>query len=200
MSALPKTQFTVAEYFAIEGVSEVKHEYLDGQIYAMSGASPDHDRIVGDTQANLIIASREGQCEVFTSDMRAVVNHAIYFYPDLKVTCETPRFTTMQGLQSLTNPTLIIEVLSPSTEKFDRGEKFQRYQTLDSLQEYVLITQNAPLIEIYNRHNHRQWLYTAVHGLDATVTLESIGCTLALADVYRRVAFDPPASETPQED
>lgn len=191
MSALPKQRLTVADYFAIERDSQIKHEYLDGEIYMMSGASRDHERIVSDVDTSLNNQLRERGCEVFGSNMRVEADASAFFYADLLVVCGEAQFGAQGGLDTLRNPNVIIEVLSPSTETFDRGVKFQRYQRLESLQTYVLIAQNKPIVEVYTRQTNGKWLYALAQGMDATVTLDSIGCMLPLSEVYRRVTFEP---------
>lgn len=189
--ALPKKRYTPEEYFAIERESDIRHELLDGEVYAMSGASPDHERIVGDTYSSLRQQLRGKGCEIFLSNLRLKINRGYYFYGDLSVTCGEPLFVLESGLKSLINPTLVIEVLSPSTAEIDRGAKFLRYQSVESLQEYVLISQQKPIIEVYSRQLNGKWQYAAVQGLDSTAVLESIGCTLLLSDVYERVTVEP---------
>lgn len=189
--ALLKKRYTPEEYFAIERESALRHELLDGEVYAMSGASPEHERIVGDTHISLNGQIRGKGYEIFLSNLRLKLNKGTYFYGDLSVVCGEPLFVLESGLKSLINPTLVIEVLSPSASDFDRGEKFRRYQTIESLQEYVLINQQKPVVEVDTRQLDGKWLYASVQGLDATTALESIGCTLRLADVYERVTVIP---------
>ncbi|MBK8022852.1 MAG: Uma2 family endonuclease [Chloroflexi bacterium] len=191
--ALPRLRRTLEEYFALERESDVRYEYFDGQITMMSRASPSHERIISDVDTQLNNQLQDGRCEDFLSNMRIEVDKRAYLYGDLSVVCGEARFTRHQGLDTLTNPTVIIEITSPSTGLFDRREKFWRYQVIDSLQEYVLVSQEQPVIEVYRR-TADVWLYSKVEGLDATLTVESIGCTLSLAAVYRRVTFDRPDS------
>jgi len=202
MSAIPKQRFTEAEYLAMESASEFKHEYFQGEIFAMSGASPEHDRIFRNTLTSLHIQLRGGPCEPFSDDIRVRVSATrLYTYPDISVVCGEAEFTE-DNPPSLLNPTLIVEVLSPSTEAYDRGTKFHNYQTLDSLQEYVLISQNAARVECFRRQANDAWLFEQAVGLDATIDLHSIQCTMGLADVYEKVTLPdetmlpPPSSST----
>lgn len=189
--ALPKKRYTPEEYFAIERDSGIRHELLDGEIYAMTGASPDHERIVSDVDTSLKNQLRGKNCEVFISGLRLKVTGSNYFYGDLSVTCGEPLFIVEAGLNSLTNPTLVIEVLSPSTERYDRTTKYTRYKTIESLQQYVLIWQDRPIVEVFTRQSSDTWLHALSQGLDAVAALESIGCTLLLSDVYERVTVEP---------
>ena len=191
MAALRERTWTVEEYLEFERTSEEKHEYLDGQIISMAGASGNHNRIVANTIIGIGPQLREGPCGIYASDQRVRAGMD-YVYSDISVVCGTPEYTD-ETPQSLLNPTLVIEVLSPSTERFDRGRKFEQYQELDSLQEYVLVSQDSHRVEHYVRQADDQWLYSDARGLDAVLELPSIGCTLALADVYEKVTFEKEA-------
>ncbi|MAS36854.1 MAG: hypothetical protein CL610_22810 [Anaerolineaceae bacterium] len=197
MSALPResTHMTEVEYLAFERASEIKHEFLDGQVYAMTGASRAHNLISLYTAANLINQLKGRPCEVYPSDMRLKVQASgLYTYPDVTVVCGEPQFADGE-FDTLLNPTLLIEVLSPSTESYDRGKKFQQYRQLESLQEYILIAQDSPRIEHFLRQpDSDTWVLQDAAGLDTSLQLASIGCTLALADVYEKVTFEEPDS------
>ncbi|MBZ0283022.1 MAG: Uma2 family endonuclease [Anaerolineae bacterium] len=194
--ALRKTFITPEEYLKAERASETKHEYYDGEIFAMAGASENHILIVGNTFASLHSQLRKRPCKAYANDMRTrSVGKKFYAYPDIVIVCGTPQFEDKE-LDTLLNPTVIIEVLSPSTEKYDRGEKFWQYRKLDSLQEYVLISQDKTHIEYYVRRAGG-WVLHDVIGLEAQFTLESIDCTLTLADVYEKVIFDAEEGSTP---
>ncbi len=197
MSALPKQKWSEAEYLAFERESETRHEFWQGEVYAMAGASPNHVRVTGNTFASLHAQLRQRPCEAFGSDLRIHIPVLGYFtHPDITVVCGIPRFTE-HNPPSLLNPTLIVEVLSPSTENDDRGRKFQHYRALESLQEYLLVEQDAPRIERFQRQPDGAWLLTDAVGLDAVLHLASVPCTLGLADVYAKVTFEPP--EPPQD-
>jgi Uma2 family endonuclease len=189
MSALPKTKWTTEEYLAFERQSEIKHEFLNGEIYAMTGASRNHNIIAGNTIASLHSQLRKQPCEIYPSDMRVRVSATHYTYPDIIVVCGEPHYDQDMG-DNLLNPTIIIEVLSPSTESYDRGEKFRSYRRLDSLQEYVLIAQDRYLIEHYVRQSTGQWLLSDAAQPEDVVVLPSINCTLLLSDVYEKVTFE----------
>ncbi len=199
MVALSKTKMTVEEYLAMERASEEKHEFLDGEIYLMSGGSFNHNRIVGRLLGIFYARLGGSPCVFLPSDMRVRVSDTgLYTYPDITATCDEPQIINENHQDTLLNPTLIIEVLSPSTERYDRGKKFQHYRTLDSLQEYVLIAQDQPRIERYLRQPSGEWLLADAAGLEASLELASIGCTLALADVYEKIDFAE--SETSADD
>lgn len=200
MSALPKRKYTLEDYFAIERDSEIRYEYIDGEIYAMSGGSRSHECIMGDTYSTLDRRLREKGCDVYPSNLRIKVTARKFFYADLSVVCGESLFSKDGGLDHLLNPTLIVEVLSPSTEEYDRYDKFASYKALESLREYVLIAQHKPRIEVFTRQSDNRWLHTLAQGLESSIPLESIGLTLNLADVYRRVEFPEAADPTPQSD
>lgn len=195
MVALRQPLRTVEEYFALERTSQEKHEFLDGQIYAMAGASLAHITITDNTFVSLRQQVRGKGCRSFSSEMRVKTVNS-YFYPDLSVVCGEPIFIKIQGLDTLVNPTLVVEVLSPTTSAFDLGEKFDHYRKLDSLQEYILIAQHKPQIQRYVRQPNGDWLLTSIEGLDKQIDLRSVGCTLSLAEVYENVSFEPPEAES----
>jgi len=202
MTTLTKApRHTAEEYLAAERKAEYKSEFDGGEILPMSGASRAHNLIVTNITTSLNLQLIPGnRCEVYGADMRVHVPlTGLYTYPDVTVVCEEPRFTGMD-VDTLLNPTALVEVLSDSTENRDRGEKFAQYQTVPALEEYVLIDQYRPRVEVFKRHTEGQWLYSRVDGLDASVPLASIGCTLALKDVYRRVSFEEPAASAPLEE
>ncbi len=188
MTAVPQSQMTPAEYLAFERASDERHEYLDGEVRLLPGSTPKHSIIEGSTSACLHAQLRSSPCLIFVVNLRLKVSDTgLYTYPDISIVCGDPQF---EDGDSLLNPTVLIEVLSPSTESYDRGKKFQQYRTLESLQEYVLIGQDSPRIERYTRQPDNQWLLADAVGLDASIELVSIGCALALADVYEKVSFE----------
>jgi len=190
MVAIRGQVWTEAAYLAFERSSEERHEYLDGHIYLMSGASANHNLVVGNAYAALHAQLRKRPCVIYPSDMRVKVRPSgLYTYPDISVVCGTPQFADDEH-DTLLNPTLLIEVLSPSTESYDRGKKFQNYRMLDSLQEYVLIAQDSTRIERYTRQADDEWLLKDVSQVEAVLELPSIQCSLALADVYEKVTFE----------
>jgi Uma2 family endonuclease len=191
MSAVPQQVWTPESYLAFERESDTRHEYLAGEIFAMTGASENHNLITGNTLASLHTQLRRTPCRIYPSDMRLKVPAAgLYTYPDVTVVCGEPQFDEDEVPDTLLNPTVLIEVLSPSTENYDRGKKFQHYRTLESLQEYLLISQESARIEHYVRQGE-QWLFSDAYRLEDVVKLPSIDCILALADVYEKVTFEP---------
>lgn len=183
------THLTSEEYLAWERKQPFKNEYHHGQIIAMSGASRSHNRITVDTTIQLGNQLMNSECEVFASEMRVRTSPEIsYFYPDVIVVCGEPRFED-DTFDTLLNPILVIEVLSPSTAAFDRGEKFEHYKQIASLQEYILVSQNNVRVEHYRRQGS-QWIHNTFEHLEDMLPLASIGPTLSLRAIYRRVTFD----------
>jgi Uma2 family endonuclease len=187
-SVAARTYLTPEEYLSFERKATTKHEYLNGQIMAMSGASFAHNFITLDTATQLNIQLMGGKCQVAASDMRVKVTQTnSYFYPDVVVFCGGP-LSEDNNFDTLLNPTVIIEVLSPSTENYDRGEKFEDYKQLDSLQEYLLVSQDQVSVEHYIRQEI-EWVRAEYQGLGDVVPLRSIGCELRLQDIYSRTEF-----------
>jgi len=181
---------TPAEFLEFERASDEKHEYRDGRIVAMSGARRNHNIIALNVGSDIQRTLRDKDCEGYPSEMRVYIPASrLYTYPDLVVACGEPIFQD-EGMDTLLNPRLIIEILSESTESYDRGQKFKNYRSSTSLKEYVLISQKAPAIEKYVKHGDGFWMLTDASGLDAEIILESIDCRLLFADVYRKVNFD----------
>lgn len=191
MTAQPQRSFTEAEYLAFEQASEHKHEYYQGDVYAMTGGTEFHNLLSGNTYAALHAQLRRRECRVYNSDQRLkIMATGLYTYPDVTVVCGQPQFVEASRL-TLINPTVIVEVLSPSTERYDRGMKFRHYRTLPSLHDYLLIAQDEPRIEHYSRQSDVIWQLAEAVGLTAQLTLRSIECVLALADVYEKVELEP---------
>jgi Uma2 family endonuclease len=189
MTAQPRHDFTPEQYLDFERGSSERHEYLDGDIYAMVGATKRHGKIVGNIFAQLFPELRKQNCWLYSTDMRVRPKKSkAYFYPDLVVECGEGEYEDEEE-DTLLTPQLIIEVLSPSTKKFDKTEKFLRYQMIGSLEVYVTIEQSEPRIDLYNRIGN-EWEHLISKDLDSIVDLPTIGCTLALADVYQGIIFD----------
>lgn len=189
MSVRPMPRYTPAEYLAIERAAETKSEFYGGEMFAMSGASRAHNLIAGNFHTELNLSLRDRPCEAYINDMRVQVQASgLYTYPDVAVACDEPIFEDSQ-LDTLLNPVLLVEVLSDSTERYDRGRKFQMYRELPSLQEYVLVTQDRPYVEVFTRHESGFWTLTEAMGMDATIRLASINCNLPLARIYAKVRF-----------
>jgi Uma2 family endonuclease len=184
MASVPNYYLTPDEYLAQERKAEFKSEYLDGVVYALAGASTRHNLIT----ANIIITlggQLKGRpCRVYPSDLKVrVPNSNRFFYPDVSVVCGDDKFADDQR-DVILNPTLLVEVSSETTTAFDHGKKFLSYQQITSLQEYLLVSQDEFLVEGYARQGNETWLYTKTTGLEGSLTLSSIECSLALADVY----------------
>ncbi len=193
--ALPqsKFRFTPEEYLAFERAAEVKHEYIDGFIYAMAGGSPPHNRICFNTIATIGAQLRGTECYGFTSDQKIRTDlQDLVSYPDITIVCGDPIFHDQQK-DVILNPKVIIEVLSPSTESHDRVEKFARYRTIKTLTDYLLIAQDRASVEHFTRQKGKsEWLYAAAIGLQSEIKIASLNCRLKLADVYDRIAFPLP--------
>ena len=182
---------TAREYLERERTAETKREFHRGVIVAMAEASPEHNTITVNVLGELYSQLRGKECRPFASDMRVRVPACDnYYYPDVVVVCGEPRYQVIAGIQSLLNPTLIVEVLSESTATMDRGEKWECYQTLESLQTYVLVAQERAFVEVYER-GERNWSYTSTADYEQTITLDAIQCNLRLSDVYARVPLQP---------
>ena len=190
MAAAPREYLSPEEYLTLERRSETKHEYVDGKLIAMVGGTGTHSQIAGSTIIAFGAVLRGRSCTVFTSDLKVGIGKLrAYAYPDVTIVCERPKYAdSVQDV--LINPLLIVEVLSPSTEQYDRTGKFLRYQRIPSFAEYLLIAQDKPLVELCSRQDDGMWEWVAVEGLEATITIPSLDCTLALADIYNNVQFD----------
>jgi Uma2 family endonuclease len=187
MATEPNQRLTIAEYLALERASELKHEYLDGEMFAMTGASWQHNRIALNTAFGLDTQLKKRGCQVFGMEMRVQTPDHLFTYPDVVVACGQPQFLD-KAADTLLNPKLIIEVLSRSTKDYDRGKKFARYRTIPSLAEYVLVEQQRVHVERFTRPaGHGEWAFYENTDLGSVLELPSIGCTLALSDVYDRV-------------
>ena len=190
MSTVPTKHYTPQEYLALERAAEYKSEYLRGEIFAMAGASREHSLISSNLNGEVRAQLRESPCEVHGSDMRVkVLRTGLYTYPDVIIACGDLQFEDSVP-DILLNPKVIFEVLSDSTEAYDRGKKFGHYRQIPSLMEYVLVSQTEPLIERYARTPDDSWLLTVSKGLEAVLQLESVPCRLRLVDVYIKVAFE----------
>lgn len=189
MSAIAKTKLTPEEYLEFEGKSEERHEYFGGEIFAMSGARRNHNKITTNVSGLIWQHLKSKDCESYSNDMRMFVpKTGLYTYPDIVVVCGEPGFQDKVS-DTLLNPTLLIEVLSESTESYDRGKKFQNYRSVESLREYVLISQDEARIEKYVKSGDGFWTLSEAVGLDAEIEFSSIECRLALAEVYDKVNF-----------
>jgi Uma2 family endonuclease len=183
-------RWTEAEFLAFEQDSPSKHEFLDGEIYDMAGASPQHISLNTNIVASLGTQLRQRPCYVMANDMRLKVPRiTLYTYPDVMVVCGQ-RLYDAQDKNALINPTLIIEVLSKSTEQYDKGLKFEHYKMIESLQAYLLVSQYKLSVEYHTRQNDNTWAMTKFTALSDTLMLTVIGCQLSLEDVYDKVEFE----------
>jgi Uma2 family endonuclease len=189
MSAHAQPSLTPEEYLEIERAADFKSEYYAGRMYAMSGASYNHVLITVSLGGELRAALKRSPCAVGANDLRLRISpRGLYTYPDIVVVCGEPRFADDQR-DTLANPTFLAEVLSPSTEAYDRGFKSAQYRKIESLQEYALVSQTEPRLEVFRRQPGGGWLLSEFTGLDAVSRFESLGCEIPLAEIYAKVTF-----------
>ncbi|MGD9972731.1 MAG: Uma2 family endonuclease [Desulfatirhabdiaceae bacterium] len=186
MTAQPKPFISVEDYLAQERSGDTRNEYFAGDVFAMAGGSEAHNLIMGNTHASLHAQCRKRDCRVYAADMRVKISQInLYTYPDIAMICGPPQFED-DHRDTLLNPTVIIEILSPSTESYDRGKKFQNYRMIPSLQEYLLISQNARHIDHYIRQSIHHWLFSEIGGNDGDILMPSVESRLNLSDVYEK--------------
>ena len=174
------------EYLAWEATQEMRHEYINGEVIAMAGGTRNHNRVTGNIFKILDGALGDRQCEVYIADVKVQVEPSCkYFYPDVVVTCDERDLDP----QLVLFPCLIIEVLSPSTEAYDRGFKFSQYRKFDSLQEYVLVQIEQPVVEVFQRNQDGKWLFSE-YGIGDRIFLKSVNVEITVSDLYRHVQFD----------
>ncbi|HEX8000116.1 MAG TPA: Uma2 family endonuclease [Pyrinomonadaceae bacterium] len=187
MSTQPTYHLTPEEYLAIERKAEYKSEYVDGVMYQMAGGSEAHNLITGNVVTELNVQLRDTPCKVYPSDMKVREPGGRKFhYPDVSVVCGETQFADKKK-DVILNPVLIVEVLSDSTAAYDRGKKFQSYQQIESLQEYVLIAQDEQVVEKFVRQADGSWRYTKVADMNESIAFSSVNCQLALRDIYAKV-------------
>ena len=187
MSSVLKPILTPQEYLVIERKAEFKSEFHDGEMFAMAGASFEHTRIKDNVARHAGNQLAEGPCQILTSDMRVKVDATgLYTYPDIVVVCDEPKFED-KVFDTLLNARAIVEVLSDSTEQYDRGTKLKHYRKIPSVQEVVLIAQDRPLVERYVRQADNGWLLTEIADLTATFEFSSVPVKIAMTDIYRGV-------------
>lgn len=188
MSSQPKTRLTAQEYLTLEREAEYKSEYYKGEVFAFAGASLQHNLIAANILATIHGQLRGGPCSAFSSDMRITIPQTSHFaYADVVVVCGQPQLDDALE-DNLLNPIVIVEVLSSSTERYDRGTKFESYQRIASLMEYVLVSQERPRAEQFLRQPDGRWLYSETSD-QASIKLISIDCELSLNDIYENVEF-----------
>jgi len=191
MASSPITKVTEEEYLALDRAAEVRSEFLDGEMWAMSGGSRWHSRLQGNVYAEIHNALGEGDCQAFTSDFRVgVMPGRMYAYPDVTVVCGKLLLADNHH-DILLNPVAIVEVLSPSTEKYDRGVKFQYYRTIESFRDYILVAQDRVRVEQFTRGPSGTWTLRDYVGMKDELKIESIDVTVPLARIYNRVDLPP---------
>jgi Uma2 family endonuclease len=193
MSTAPQRKLTAAEYLAIERDAPVKSEFYAGEMFAMAGASREHNTINENLSGELHARLKGSPCRTFSRDLRVLVDRTgLYTYPDLVIVCGAPEYDA-EDRDTLVNPRVVIEVLSPSTERYDRTTKFLHYRQLASVEEYVLVAQDAAWCERFVRQPDGSWAQVPFVGLDAVLELKSVPVAVPLADIYAGVSFPPVA-------
>jgi Uma2 family endonuclease len=187
MSSTARRRYSLSEYLEQERVSDVKHEFYDGEIFAMAGASREHNFIYANLMRRIGNALEGGPCVNFGSDMRVKLSSGLYTYPDVTIVCGKREYAP-EDRDALVNPSVVLEVLSPSTTRYDTGRKFRWYQETPSIQEICFVDQDEPRIRVYRR-SQAGWLYDEAPGLDQSIRLQTGGVTLPLVEVYRNVEF-----------
>lgn len=194
MSAVTKRKLSVADYLAFERSAEQKHEFLNGEAFAMAGASREHNILKENLSVELGGRLKGGPCRTFSSDQRVKVERTgLYTYPDLVIVCGQATYDP-DDRDTLVNPQVIFEILSPSTESYDRGAKFRHYQRLPSVKEYVLVSQDQVQLERFVRQPDETWVLKTFDGEDGEFSLVTVAVTVPLADLYRGVEISEPAS------
>jgi Uma2 family endonuclease len=182
--------YTPEEYLTLERAAVYKSEYLNGEIYAMSGGTPNHSEIAVSVGSELRTQLKRTPCHVFSSDLKIkTTSSSLFSYPDVSVICGQPQFHDAHQ-DVVTNPVVIVEVLSDSTEAYDRGRKFFQYRQIDTLMDYILISQKEPYIDHFTKHQDGRWAVTTVVGLSSSLRIASIDCTLLLSEIYDKIVFD----------
>ena len=191
MAANPELRYTLEEYLELERTSEERFEFWDGEIFCMSGVSEEHAEIETNLIVSLKSRLRTRGCRVFPANMRIKVPTAPpYRYADLSALCGEAQFEEIGGVDALVNPQLIVEVLSPSTEAYDRGDKFTHYKSIPTLSEYLLVAQHRPHVTHLYKQAYGTWIHAEANDLAATLELTSLDCALPLNEIYRGVSFD----------
>jgi len=189
MSTHPKTLLTEEQYLEIERKAEYKSEYLHGEMFAMAGAVAAHNLLVANLLGILYVEIRSRNCRRYPSDMRVRVSKTgLYTYPDAIALCGEPQYLD-EHEDTLLNPGLIVEVLSPSTEAYDRGRKFDHYKTIASLQDYLLISSDRVHVDLYSRQPDGRWLVASADSPQESLELQSVGCRLSLGELYANVGL-----------
>jgi Uma2 family endonuclease len=185
------THLTEREYLEIERKAEFKSEYFAGEMFAMAGAKEAHNLLVTNLVTELNLQLRPRPCRVYSNDMRVRVSPGgLYTYPDVISVCGDPQFLDEQR-DTLLNPGLLVEVLSPSTEGYDRGRKFEQYRTIASLNEYLLVSSDRIQADLYSRQADGRWMLTSASDLQDSINLQALNCRITLASLYEKVEFAP---------
>ncbi len=190
MEAKKLNNISVADYISIEKENDIKYEYHNGTIYALAGGTFNHGAICGNIFGEMrsALKEKESDCRAYTSEIKVhIAKEKAYVYPDAMVICGAVAYAKNE-INSITNPILIVEVLSHSTSNYDRGAKFHKYRQLESLQEYLLIEQDEAAVELYKRVNDL-WKITRVEGLETSIDLSSLGISVKLASIYEGIVF-----------
>ena len=188
--AATKQRYTALEYLVLEDKAEFKSEFINGEIISMAGASANHNILTGKFHALLLFALEDLEYSVFMSDMRLwLPEYGRYTYPDVMVVAGEPAFVDQKQME-LTNPCLIVEILSSSTQAYDHDSKFRQYRSIPSFQEYILVYQNGYEVDHYVKESEDRWVLTTYKGEDAVIKLSSIPLEISLRDLYKRVKFD----------
>lgn len=191
MSAQPKLKYSLEEYFELDRNSEERWEFWDGEIFNMSGVSRNHGLVEMNISIFLGARLMAKGCQLLPANIRIKVpSRPPYRYGDLSALCGQPKFEKIGGVDALTNPSLIIEVLSDSTEAYDRGDKFTHYKSIPAFSEYLLIAQHRPHISQFIKQNDGSWIYREFNSLTDKVRLETLGCELSLSEIYQSITFD----------
>jgi len=197
MSVWVQPRLSPERYLELERAAESRSEYYDGRVFAMSGGTYNHARITANLSGELYNALKNGPCSVVSNDLRIrVAPDGLYTYPDVVVVCGEPEFSD-EKRDTLVNPVMIVEVLSQSTEGYDRGFKAAQYRRIASLREYALVSQLEARIEVFRRQKGGDWLLSESAGLTANCHFASVECDIALADVYGKIAFASEGSNSP---
>jgi Uma2 family endonuclease len=188
MSAVPKRNLTEAQYLAMERTAETKHEFFDGEIFAMAGANRQHNEIAENLAAQIHMRLDEGPCRTYGSDMRVKVKPTgLYTYPDRVIVCDEPEFEKIEGMDTLLNPLVVFEIMSDTTEEWDRTLKFQHYQRVTTVREYVVISQKRVQVDHYIRQPTGHWDHITTFDVNDELALANVALRIPIAKLYRRV-------------
>ena len=183
-----QSHYSIESYLELEHQTGIKYEYHDGEVYAMAGGTVAHSLIGGNIVGELRRALKKRACNAYNSDLKIAVNEEKYLYADASVVCGDVAFYE-ENKDAAKNPVLIVEVLSESTDSYDRGEKFRKYRQIDTFREYVLIEQRFPFVEVFFKADEKTWQYRVYEQLDQVVQLSSIEAEIAMSEIYAGLVF-----------